>query len=180
VAGRNPTEAVKAFAEPIQRALTCFAHGKVTADSYDPATEGVLRFNRSEDVPLEGGKVAVSITMRYQIVRARTIATPTKPWKVSTTGWIYAVTRQDGTKIVDFHWHPAITPLIPFPHLHAPSEPDKRHFPTGRVLIEDVLVLAVECGAQPRDSAKWDKVREANVGNFGKAATWGTRLLPNP
>jgi hypothetical protein len=109
--------------------------------------------------------------MRYRIVK---LDSPDRePWKVSTTGWIYVLKDAAGKEIIEFHWHPAITPMVPFPHLHTPEPSVWRHCPTGRVLIEDVLNLAVECGAEPTDPAKWDDVFRTNVENFGKGATWG-------
>jgi len=110
--------------------------------------------------------------MRYRIVKARVLSTPSKPWKVSTTGWIYSL-REGDQSVADFHWHPAITPEIPFPHVHTPSPGPRRHVPTGRILIEDLLVLAVECGAEPLDPEKWQDVCARNIENFGKGATWG-------
>jgi len=180
VAGRTPVAAVKAFAGPIQRALGCFAHGKVTVDSYDPDTEGVLKFNRADDIVLNGSaRVSLSVTMRYRIVKMRSFSSPGKPWKVSTTGWIYTLKEQSGDLIADFHWHPAITPGIPFPHVHPANEVVKRHIPTGRVLVEDVLTLAVECGSAPTDGDKWKTIRSRNIENFAKGATWGVKQ-PGP
>lgn len=174
MAGRTPPEAVRAFTEPIQEALTCFAHGRVAADSYDPDTEGILHFNKAEDVRLSGeGRVQLSITMRYRIVKIPNPIVAGKSWKVSTTGWVHSLKDRAGQKIVDFHWHPAVTPDIPFPHLHAPTDPLNLHLPTGRVLVEDVLMLAVECGAEPIDEDKWRFVHARNLANFAKGATWG-------
>ena len=173
MAGRNAVAAVKAFTGPIQRALTCFAHGRVSVDSYDPESEGILQFNRADDVALNGpGEISLSVAMRYRIVKTRSLASPGKPWKVSTTGWIYAL-KAGGAAVADFHWHPTITPQIPFPHVHASSDRERRHLPTGRVLIEDLLTLAVECGAQPAEPEKWEGIRARNLENFGKGATWG-------
>jgi hypothetical protein len=175
VAGRTATEAVKAFADPIQSALTCFVHGKVVVNSYDPDVEGVLHFNRADDVRLGGReRVYLSVAMRYRIWQPEDPPDQRKPWKVSTTGWAYELKDRDLSPTVQFHWHPAITPDLVYPHLHIPAhEPPRRHFPTGRVLIEDVLNCAVECGAVPADPGKWAEVFRTNVENFGKGATWG-------
>lgn len=174
MAGRTPSEAIRAFTSPIQAALTCFADGRVSVDQYTTGAVGVLTFNRSADVLLNGpGKVTLSVAMRYRIVD--NVGAATKKWKVSTVGWIYTLKDGGGALIADYHWHPEITPDIAFPHLHAPDDASRRHLPTGRVLIEDVLSLAVESGAQARDPAKWERVRELNVANFAKGATWGTR-----
>lgn len=175
MAGRTPTDAVQAFADPIQTALTCFVPGKVIVNSYDPDVEGVLHLNRAEDIRLKGsGRIHLYATMRYRIWKPEEPADSSKPWKVSTTGWIYELKDRDLVSIVEFHWHPGITPDVPFPHLHTPADGRvRRHYPTGRVLIEDVLNCAVECGAEPADPEKWADVFRTNVENFGKGATWG-------
>ncbi len=177
MAGRTPPEAVKNFARPIQDALTCFADGRVSANSYDPDVEGVLQFNGAEFVTLQGdARVSLSISMRYRISNVGEPTIPGKPWKVSTTGWVYGLRDGAGDALVEYHWHPQITPDIAFPHLHHPLDPERRHNPTGRVLIEDVLTLAAELGAEPRSPEKWEEVRSRNVQNFGKGATWGGPL----
>jgi hypothetical protein len=108
--------------------------------------------------------------MRYQIVPT---GDAQKPWKVHTTEWSYSLLDGDKHQIVDFHWHPGLTPGIQFPHLHVYSDPERRHYPTGRVLLEDVLRLAVELGATPRDEDKWSRVSKKNIADFKKGATWG-------
>jgi hypothetical protein len=172
VAGRNPVQAVKAFAEPIQRALTCFAHGKVTTDTYSPDAQGILAFNRGEDVELNGSGISISVTMRYRIKRPPNPPLRSKPWKVSTEGWAYHIRNSSGT-LAEFHWHPDLTPDVLFPHVHVASDTERRHYPTGRVLVEDVLNFAVECGATPRQPRNWKDVCSVNIENFGKGATWG-------
>jgi hypothetical protein len=171
VAGKTPPKAVRAFTSPIQSALTCFVDGRVQVDSYDPAVEGVLQFNGGDAVKLDGSpRLHLFISMRYKIVES---GVAQKPWKIHTTGWAHSLLNRRQEPVVDFHWHPDLTPDIQFPHLHVYSEPDRRHFPTGRVLIEDVLCLAVEMGAVPRDGAKWQRVSRKNIENFKKGATWG-------
>lgn len=95
------------------------------------------------------------------------------PWKVHTTGWARSLLNRRQESVIDLHWHPELDENIQFPHLHVYSERDRRHYPTGRVLIEDVLRLAVEMGAQPRDESKWQRVSQKNIENFKKGATWG-------
>ena len=171
MAGKTPAKAVRAFTDPIQSALTCFADGRVQVDSYDPSAEGVLQFNGGDAVKLNGSsRTHVFVSMRYRIVGS---GIEQLPWRVHTTGWAYSLLDRHQDPVIDFHWHPELTPDIQFPHLHVYSEPDRRHFPTGRVLIEDVLRLAVEMGAEPRDQKKWQRVSQKNVENFKKGATWG-------
>lgn len=174
MAGKNPRLAVQAFVAPIKRAMACFASCKVTADSYDPDAEGVLTLNEGDRVKLRrapgGQRVALEASMRYRIVEH-----PKKgPWKVNTTGWVYELYRAD-RRLLAFHWHPAATPDNVLPHLHAEASARfrKHHIPTGRVLIEDVLTLAVELGANPiKDD--WAAIMRKNRRNFVLGATWGS------
>ncbi len=110
--------------------------------------------------------------MNYEIVEAGD--EPKNRYKVHTTKYIYRLMDCDKDPIADYHWHPDDTPNIPYPHLHATEYGCKRHHPTGRVLIEDLLTLAVECGAAPVDEAKWKRVVTRNRANFALGATWGT------
>jgi hypothetical protein len=172
VAGKTPKLALKAFTDPIQSALSCFATGRVTVDCYDPADEGRLVFNGGKPTKLHGPeRIRITCAMQYKIVATGVAA---KPWKVHTTNYIYRLVDRHGSPIVDYHWHPASTPDIPFPHLHARKYGCKLHYITGRVLIEDVLVLASECGASPGDPVKWSRILNRNRKNFALGATWGT------
>ena len=152
----------------------------MSADTFTLDAEGVLQFNDANDVRLNGpGRVTLSILQRYRLVNEGDDApNPRRPWKVHTTGWIYTLKTKEGSLIVDYHWHPQRTPDVGFPHLH-PAEPlVGRHYPTGRVLIEDVLQLARECGATPKNEEGWIRVYRTNVKNFVKGATWGTGRGP--
>jgi hypothetical protein len=170
VAGKTPTAAVKAFIAPIQDALGLFASGKVTADSYKSDVEGVLTFNGGEVVKLRGGNnVGLSVSMRYRIVQ--TDEPGRGPWKVSTVGYMYEM-QLDGTTLYDYHWHPISASHEVRPHLHC-SKVGKGHIPTGRVMIEDVLNLAVELGAKPNNMTRWKKIDKLNREKFARGATWG-------
>jgi hypothetical protein len=172
VAGKTPDKAVRAFTRPLQEALVCFADGKVTTDCYDPGENGVLTFNRAEPTQLAGpAKIHVSIQLSYRIVPIPDSGRG--PWKVTTTGWIYNVLDAKEARIVAYHWHPISDSHAKYPHVHITEVGDKKHFPTGRVLVEDVLTLAIDLGAEPRNESKWAKVSESNRTNFALSATWG-------
>ena len=105
--GRSPSEAVRRFVAPILDALSCFATGKVTADTYDPSLEGVLTLNRGELVQLDGpGKVRLSVQMRYLIVASDSNGR----WKVTTRGWIHRLCDRNGERFAGYHWHPISDP----------------------------------------------------------------------
>jgi len=58
------------------------------------------------------------------------------------------------------------------PHLHC-SAVNKGHIPTGRVIIEDVLNLAVQHGAKPNSVTRWKELDKLNREKFARGATWG-------
>jgi hypothetical protein len=178
VAGRSPKEAVTRFVDPIRRATACFlGAAKVTVDNEDPNIEGVLTLNHGNVVALPkatkgGPKVSISIVQRYRIVQDD--VADRGPWKVSTTAWNYQL-QEDGKPTLDFHWHPDSRSRVLTPHLHVRStiRLKNRHVPTGRVLVEDVLGLAIELGAAPRDPKAWARVEKRNRDAFLRGATWG-------
>lgn len=170
MAGDSPATAVQAFTQPIQDALSCFLTGKVTADTYEPRdTVGVLTLNRYKRVDLLGRcGLSVDVLMHYRIIEHDD---PDKgPWKVTTTGWMHHLYNGDGL-VAGYHWHPISDSHIVSPHLHIGGS--KMHFPSGRVLLEDVLALAQEHGAEPRDATRWQEIRDRNLEMFRRGATWG-------
>lgn len=170
MAGRNPTAAVKAFVAPIKEALGLFASGNVTADSYKPDVGGVLTFNGGEVVKLRGGnKVGLSVSVRYCIVQ--TDEPGRGPWKVTTVGYMYEL-QLDGKTLYEYHWHPISASHEVRPHLHC-SAVGKGHIPTGRVMIEDVLNLAVQHGAKPNNATRWKELDRLNREKFARGASWG-------
>jgi hypothetical protein len=80
------------------------------------------------------------------------------PWTVSTFGYSYALREPEGPEIIAYHWHPGRRSPIDFPHLHLGAgagigreELQKAHIPTGRVELEDVLLMAIrEFGVRSR------------------------------
>ena len=146
----------------------CFADGRVTADKSAVGMQGVLAVNRGEPFRLNGTEpVSLSASMRYEVVKADG---GRGPFKVSTRGWIYHLYGPRNRRLIGYHWHPVSDSHATRPHLHAFEMGDKKHYPTGRILFEDVLDLAIEYGARPRD-------REALGGRVGReprdVRTWG-------
>lgn len=170
MAGRNPTAAVKAFVAPIQEALGLFASGKVLVDTYKANTVGILTFNGGEVVKLRGdNKVGLSVSMQYRIVP--TDEPGRGPWKVSTVGYMYDLLL-DEKALYEYHWHPISKSHEVRPHLHC-SAVEKCHIPTGRIMIEDVLNLAIRYGAKPNSKEGWKELDQRNRDMFARGATWG-------
>jgi hypothetical protein len=170
VAGRNPAAAVQAFLAPVQAAFGLFAAGNVIADTYRPGSEGFLVFRGGEVVTLHGAsKVGLGVRVRYSIIRDDRPGCG--PWRVTTTGYMYELQR-DGTTLYEYRWHPRSRSHEVRPHLHCTAV-GKAHIPTGRVMVEDALNLAVQHGAKPNSLARWQELDALNREKFARSAVWG-------
>lgn len=162
--------------EPIQRALSCFATGKVTVDRYEPGAEGILVLNRGASVRLNGAeRIEIHVSMRYLVIMTDEVGKG--PFKVTTTGWIYSLLSHDGDELLAYHWHPISDSHMTTPHMHLPAQ--KVHYPTGRVLIEDVLTASLDLGASPKDHGAWGTCVADNRAAFLRGATWGHPADPS-
>lgn len=163
---RRLRQAVQDFAGPLQRSLTAFANGKLTVGFVRADVPTTLVFNdvtRPTTLRTEYGAASVAVSVSLSVL-------PTSN-SVTTLSWAHRVF-VDSVERLFFHWHPSETPRIPFPHVHIDG--GKPHIPTGRVLVEDVLLAAMEFGALPIASDWKDKLR-SSVEVFQTSATWGTR-----
>lgn len=176
MAGRTPAEAFKGFRELIQEAIACFAHTGVTGTSREPNKPGILTVNRSQPLPLKstGPQVDITCSISYEIRQA---SDPVDGlWRVSTLSYIHTVTL-DEELAVEFHWHPDDGSNVWYPHIHprlAGSGRDRggMHIPSGRVLIEDVLIFAHERGAMPLKD-DWEGIVSRIKQRIAHEATWG-------
>ena len=114
--------------------------------------------------------------MNYRIVEAKGEHGPVK---VTTTAYYYSIENKDKKELVAYHWHPEGT-SIPFPHIHVGKGviEDKvhtlqeKHFPTGRIALEQVLALAVEeFGVRPI-KPEWKAILGETLARFEKWKTW--------
>jgi hypothetical protein len=181
VPGRTPADAVKAFLEPIQLALSCIAHGKITVTpgGYGSTErEHVWAVNRVNGAVLPGCGLRLRGSMRYQIVP--TAEGEDLPFRCTTRGYIYAIEHVgSGQEIAAWHWHP--NSAYTAPHLHVGSsqlESDatltgRAHLGSGRTSFEAVVRSAVELGAKPiRED--WEHQLDLTRGVFEIYRSWGT------
>jgi len=176
MAGKTAYEAVKNYVDPLRRAISCICDaGALRVEGYRPRDEP-HRLILGDGVPhkLKDGK-AITVGQRYQIVQS---ADPDRgPWKVSITGYSYALDDQEGLEIVAYHWHPPTGPARP--HLHvgagsvAPNSPvEKAHLPTNRVSLEDFLRLLLTDLGVPQRRDDWPEILEGTQGLFETWQTW--------
>jgi hypothetical protein len=128
------------------------------------------------DVAARNGRLLIDIQQRFTL---REVDDPdTGPWKTSTAKYRYTIYRPDQREVLAFHWHPG-REAYDRPHLHVGHGagaliPALRaaHIPTGRVSVEDFILLAIrEFGVRAR---RGDHVRvlEASRERFERFKTW--------
>jgi hypothetical protein len=144
--GRTQQEAFNSFIEPIERALSCIAHVKLTRSKLNSAFEQNVIL---QPVPLQFPACPYQLFMNHSF---RSIQN-SEEWRVTSLKYDYAIelvkTKQE---VVAFHWEGHGNGSAPFAHLHlghanvenAPLLGPKAHIPTDRVAIEDVVYFLIE------------------------------------
>jgi len=180
VSGRTPREAVDNYVRPLQRAVSCVSDAVVQLLA-DGRKEGAVRgfvVNQNESFSLAGPqRFLLNVSQRYEVVQA----TGDKgPWKVSTRGYQYHLVTADHTEVLLWHWHPVGFSSYDQPHMHAGRavlDPGgvltrKAHLPTGRVAIEEMLLLLIsDFQVVPRRS-DFSEVLLDNLQAFKRYRTW--------
>lgn len=172
--GRTEAEAVNNYLAPLHKVIDCVTQAVLdVAGGYHAATNpNALTLNRGEPAKLRGDTgLKLSVTQTYEVVRG---VEERGPWKVKTLGYIYTLHDSTDKEIAGYHWHPTLTPDVPYAHLHIHRDPSlaKIHFPTERIALEKVLRLLIEqFGVRPgRDD--WDEVLGESEAAFHRWRTW--------
>jgi hypothetical protein len=177
LAGRTPREALAAFIDPLQRALSCVTRANLV---YRPPWAGHVQALGASEEPIRlaatagGPAPSLYVEQQYQVVEA-----PGEhgPWKVSTRAYRYRIDSAAGDELVLWHWHPTDREGRPHrqprPHLHAQvGELRGLHLLTGRVGLESVIrVLLDDFDVRPRRS-DWQGVLDATETLFEQWRTW--------
>ena len=179
MAGKTPQEAVQHFLDPLQQALSCVTRevlsvrgGYYASPVDDPQHRHVLTINNSPAVLGRDRRFAFRLIQHYRVVEYEGAH---GPWGVSIVAYYYTLeipvpTRQE---ILGYHWHPQSRSDVTYPHLHlyegtgvAQHNLSKAHLPTGRIVREDVLRLAItHFGIVPLRQ-DWETILEKTQGAF--------------
>ncbi len=101
------------------------------------------------------------------------------PYKVKTVSYFYAIENRRQQELAAYHWHPEGTDVA-FPHIHfgkgvikdTTHSLQEKHYPTGRISVEEFLMLAVrEFGVRPI-KAEWKTILGETQGRFDQWKTW--------
>lgn len=166
--GRNPYQAVQDFRSTLQRSVSCVTASVLTVRSvegYGAGSEHALVLGDVEAVRLPGADVALSIRAYARVRESGDDEAAASPWRADLVAYFYTLEERGGPEILAYHWHPDSRSPITFPHLHLETgarvgreELQRAHVPTGRVELEDVLLMAIrEFGVRPRRD-DWAKI----------------------
>ncbi len=158
--GSSPAEALNAYLSILHRVLSCVTREVLQVASYQPAdTPQSLFLNGFEQARLQSGQLPLALRIAQQFQLARLDDVPrSERWRVTITEYHYAVEVPEpaGDEILAFHWHPerrviADRRLVSWPHLHIGDGELRRmhlthrkHIPTQRVAMEDVLEFIID------------------------------------
>lgn len=177
--GRTPAEAFRAFVEPLETALGCVAHAKITVSPKGRGAvtkEHAWAINAGDGAELGSG-LRLKATMRYVILRTSAAA---QPFKVTTRKYMYAIEGPDRAEILSAHWHPESSSPVEFPHWHiggAALTPDgvltpRAHLRSARISFEDMVRQAVDLGAEPLVT-DWEERLSETHRNYFEHRSWG-------
>jgi hypothetical protein len=177
LAGRTPHEALSAFVDPLQRALSCVTQAVLVHRKPWPGHVQALGVSE-EPIGLRctTGSPApwLYVEQQYDLIE---VPGERGPWKVSTLAYRYRIDSAAGDELALWHWHPKDRQdrphRYPYPHLHAQAgQLTGLHLPTGRVSVESVLRLLLnEFDVQPRRD-DWADVLAASEAAFERWRTW--------
>ena len=163
--GNTPYEAFSAFVTPLADALKCIvAFPRVEYSSGGSAvldTKHNLHLtgrHPDNDDYLRLGSTDIELRARMFYMIIRDEREDYGPFRITTRGYDYSIRKRDGTKVLDYHWHPTGLSDERRPHVHLGSAQlaegavlsNKQHLLTGRVTFEAVVRQLISLSVPPR------------------------------
>jgi hypothetical protein len=157
VPGGTPYEAVEAFLEPIEQALSCLGRAKIVVSPGGraaPNRDHVWMVNAGQGLRHEGDldDHTFYASMHYRIVLADPARHDTSKgkWRVTTAAYFYELRTPANDKLWAMHWHPAGRSPVAGPHLHLYQMSPDGHLVTARQTFESAVQWCLEFGAEPQ------------------------------
>lgn len=185
----SPERAVDAFLDRYRETLDCLVDGTMFGTGASVGIEeSVTLFVPGQSAPNVArlrthggaGEIYFAFSHLYEVV-AVSGAARRASFAVQTTFYQFAILDYEENEIVVYDWAPTGPSPVRTPHLHVPAAGSivlkqragsplaqrrtflgSLHLPTGRIALEDIVVLLIrEFAAVPRRS-DWDEVLTAN------------------
>jgi len=175
VPAKNANDADNNFAYFFRESLSVVTNSYLTGRR--EGDKRVLLYEPPVKLERKGGDpLSMAVTQTYLISGVN------GGFKAKTTSYSYELmVKKDRNleTIVEFHWHPDITPKLKWPHVHikgntAEGELGRKHFPTARLAVEDFLRFLIrDFDVKPRLSyAVWKEILTRNKREFVANASW--------
>lgn len=184
MASRTLAGALRAYVEPLQRAVSVISPATLTTDCWKPS-EGEEYFLILGDgdvvrVPrADRGYLGVRIEHRFRLVRAGGHPGRRDAWKATITKYQFALYDEGDREVLAYHWHPAEQGNDE-PHLHLSSgsgslrpELQRAHLPTARIAVEEFVLFVIrEFAARVRTQA-YRRILAESLARFRQERSWG-------
>ena len=173
---RTAREADKNFAYFFRESISVLTNAFMLAST--DQNRKILTYEPPAKLQRQNGDrpLYLSITQTYLIIQTA------DGYKATTSDYIYALQSKhndDFIPLFEFHWHPASTPRLKWPHMHIngntyDGDVGRVHFPTARVCIEDFIrILIRDFDVKPRlPHAEWREILTRNKAAFVAQSSW--------
>lgn len=171
--GRTPAEAVRAYTDPLQSAVSCLAGvAKIAMSKRVRAIgdQGAWILNSAAGMRLDGFGTFFA-QQRFELVPTTEDVHPDYrqlPYRVSTRDYNYRLKLDDGGHEIRWHWHPVGHSDEPRPHIH-PSFNLKAHIPGPRYALE---------GPSVQPGGRHQPTPQRSTAGFGKHPPRACRPRP--
>lgn len=184
---RTANEAVDTFYADLSLAISCVTQAVPQMGWYRRQAEVLtVTLAEGETVSLrsEAG-LRFGTTIQYRVLQD----VASRRWDVRTVAYVHVIADAQDHELLSYHWHPEWRGQTSFTHMHIGTTLlaeayrrsfGKRHLPTGRVALEDVLWALIEDLAVKPLRPDWrDRLTETRQ-HFEDRQSWAGRQAPVP
>lgn len=181
--GRTQQEALDAFKDPIQQAVSCLGQAKVllSTPAQDETAARALTLNHSGYMSLRQVNrpnprvIDFHMTINFHLAKQPEL----ENWKVQTDAYRYRLV-VDASESLLFHWHPEGRSSFDRPHLHVGNRElakhallsGKAHVPTARVSLEEVVNFLIQDLGVPPATKDWESRLLSSAEIFRRYRSW--------
>lgn len=155
--GRTPPEAIDAYLEPIQRAVSCLpGSGKIVTAKRPRSVnqEGAWLLNNTDGLYIRGlGTLHAQQHFRLIETDRSRFGPDIGKFRVTTLSYLYGLELDSGN-VIDWHWHPTGNGDEQRPHMHVSFAP-RAHLPCSRHTFEEVVEACIEIAGGNAACSDW-------------------------
>jgi hypothetical protein len=164
--GRTPQDALRAYTDPLQRAVSCLpGSGKIllgAARVKKVGDEGAWLLNGDEGLHVpQLGILRARQHFRLVDTDVPRFGSDVGKFRVTTLSYLYSLRLEKSDHEIRWHWHPSGSSQERRPHMHL-SFVGEAHLPCARHTFEDVVESCIEISGGNASSDDWrDRLDES-------------------